>query len=313
MWGVWRRNAIAATILLCPMTAIAGEPTPGGWSTSIARDPRMLRLESSAGGEARAHGWAGWSTITYALTGTNQTSGWRLRGGAGSGRQRYTSVYVWPNTANGFAGQAIDRQIETRFGEAMVGYQLVSGQAVLKLFAGAATLQRTSRRVTPPLATNPWQQAQEVFDRDLIDLDGDVHAKGAAELWLNIGRHFYLQLDAAATWRPAPYDEACRTTNETCVRQNRDRWLLSMLGRVGVRLGPQVSVGPELAASLDTVDQVHRDAGDNDIEAVSPLARLGLFARYDWGRGEAVVSGGLAGDDLDRVRGYATFNVLYRF
>jgi hypothetical protein len=147
------------------------------------------------------------------------------------------------------------------FADAAIGYQQRWGALTLKMFAGAAVQHNG---LTP------------------IDIESSVYgsrwgAKGAIEAWLDIGANAFGQLDVSYATLYESYGTRLR---------------------LGYKLMPQVSIGPE--AGLN--GNVDYDSG-----------RLGAFVRYDGARGELSISAGAAGDRSEMTGGYATINALLRF
>lgn len=106
--------------------------------------------------------------------------------------------------------------------------------------------------------------------------------KAAVETWTNLTRDIWLQADAGTT-------SAHDGTN--------------LLLRLGYRLTPALSVGLE-------EDKVRNIAGHR--------FRSGLFARYEWADGEAVIAGGISGehhDYADRTpeRAWGAVSVMLRY
>lgn len=129
------------------------------------------------------------------------------------------------------------------FADLLVGYQWQFGGLTLKAFAGAsghADIRSLEQ------ALDPWAYAH-------------FGGKASVETWWTIDARNWAALDVSyASPQAALWSRA----------------------RIGHRLLPQLSVGPETGL-----------AGD-----VSKLAgRLGAFARFDWESGEVAVAGGVAG------------------
>jgi Cellulose biosynthesis protein BcsS len=106
--------------------------------------------------------------------------------------------------------------------------------------------------------------------------------KGAIETWTDVTPHFWLSIDGNWTKAHGSY---------------------STQARQGYRVLPALSVGFEEAL-------VGNVAGHQ--------LRAGLFARYDWSWGEAVVSGGLSGahfsfQEVKRDNAWASVNVMVRY
>lgn len=104
-----------------------------------------------------------------------------------------------------------------------------------------------------------------------------LSVKLALETWLRLGDWGFVQADAS--WTRAYSTYASRL-------------------RLGWRATPEISTGLELAANAN---------------AAYESGRAGLFARYEWERGEVSASGGAAGDRSGLAGGYGTLNLLLRF
>jgi len=162
------------------------------------------------------------------------------------------------------------------YGDALIGYQARFGELTAKAFVGYAGLQTDLR--------SKDQRRHETVSG----------LKGALELWLNIGSDAWASVDLS-------YAE----TRETA----------SVRMRLGYRVIPTISVGPELvvnhAKMFDTVQEQRVNEG-----------RLGLFARYEWFGGEISGSAGVSGDagstleETDLLRAaaaYGTINWIVQF
>lgn len=150
------------------------------------------------------------------------------------------------------------------FGEVLAGYQFSSGPLTVKAFAGLAGFMDGGSGRDQRDDLRVWQSSDWTF-------------KGAVETWLNIGTQGFGQLDVVYETEEQAYGSRLR---------------------LGYRLTPQLSIGPEGGLS-----------GASDYES----GRAGAFVRYEWPSGEVSVSVGATGDRSTLNDVYGTANVLYRF
>lgn len=152
------------------------------------------------------------------------------------------------------------------FGEVLAGYQLTYGALTVKLFAGlAGDIDGGSG----------WDQRDD-FRRWWSTT---WTAKGAVETWLNLTDHAFGQLDVSYFTLDQSYSTRLR---------------------LGYRLSPHISIGPELRLSGNL------DYGDSS-------NRVGGFVRLESVLGEVSISGGAATDRGEAAGAYGTANLLYRF
>lgn len=170
-------------------------------------------------------------------------------------------------------------QSQVTFAEALAGYQTKLGALTAKAFAGVAW----SETVTTP------------NDPSVPDLGAHISPKGALELWLDIGTSAFAQLDVG--W------SSHRQTSQA-------------LARLGWRVTPELSGGVE-AGVLSTELPVYAYKSTRTVEHQETKA--GLFARYEFERGEVSVSGGIVSEDPEKpiltpdAKPYATATWLWRF
>lgn len=163
------------------------------------------------------------------------------------------------------------------FADALVGYLWRLDPLILKLFIGASFADHQIR----PLDPNNFAQGPE------------VGLKAVAEFWFNIGNNAFASLDLS--WSEAHATRSART-------------------RVGYRLTPKISIGPEAGLNLDR-------QGDYKIEKENPTfraepidyGRIGMFARYEWYGGELSASAGVLGDFREEISPYGTLNWISQF
>lgn len=147
------------------------------------------------------------------------------------------------------------------FAEALVGYHQQWGNLTVKAFAGVS-----------------WaRHGLSMFDPENDVVGSDAGAKVILENWLEI---------APSTW--ASLDLSAASAHEAT---------FAARGRFGYRVWPELSLGPEAAAS-----------GGDKLEGW----RVGGFARFAWERGEVAASAGFS-DTEGGDGAYGTLNVLYKF
>ena len=168
---------------------------------------------------------------------------------------------------------------QVTFAEAVAGYQMKLGTLTAKAFAGVAW----SETLTTP------------HDPSVPDLGAHLAPKGALELWLDIGASAFAQLDAG--W-------------------SSHRQTTQALARLGWRVTPELSGGIE-AGVLTRELPVHAYRGTRTVEHQE--AKAGLFARYEFARGEISLSGGMVSEDRETpvlsqdAKPYAAATWLWRF
>lgn len=169
------------------------------------------------------------------------------------------------------------------YADVLAGYQMRFGELTAKAFLGYAFLSQDFE-----VPSSRWR-AHRI----------DTGVKGALELWLNIGAQGWASLDA----------------NYADTRQT---W--SVRSRVGYRILPTVSVGPEAVFNhTDLNGEVIAGTG----VGLKGNARIGAFVRYEWFGGEISASGGYSGDWMERSNGgtdvlhdpqlYGTLNLIVQF
>ena len=147
------------------------------------------------------------------------------------------------------------------FGDLLVGYHVSNGPLTVKAFAGASF---DGHLLTPFDPANPVSNRM-------------IGAKAVLEAWLNIGDADWAALDLS--WSSA-----------------HDSYFSRL--RLGHRLGPSLSIGPEGGA--------YGNRASNN-------GRAGGFVRYEWDGGEVSASGGVTGDIAKPATPYATLVYLSRF
>lgn len=232
-------------------------------------------VEVSGGGETGGHLWSAYTNTTVVLSGwlagvpkSIREDGWRLRAGAGYweySRRGFVCVPL-PGPINQCQERRVTKKRSGSSADFLLGYQSGLGPLTLKVFAGGV-----------------YANQQYLVDGED---DGSPGAFTAArvlvESWYNLTPDAFAQLDMGWMSR---LDE------------------ITARGRLGYRITPQISLGPELSYW-----SAHREleAGRDD------LIRYGGFVRYEWSAGEVSVSAGMTDGAGDNAF-YATLNALLRF
>lgn len=237
--------------------------------------------EAYAGADVTSDVWLLYSGITLAPTSDIYGDGIRLRASGGYGQYRYDGhrSYDPPKTRRKFNGTIT-------YVEGLIGYQKRFGELTAKAFVGIAAIDH---QVSPndPIAAG-----------GLLTQGLEYGAKGAVEMWLNLGSNAWTSLDASFTSAHNTY---------------AGRW------RLGYRVLPTVSLGLEAGMNGNAVsgEKVLDDGSLRD--PLRPQGRVGLFARYEWNGGEISVSGGLSNSEYDFAgadgfkQAYGTVSWLMRF
>jgi len=239
------------------------EPSKSGWR------------EVWGGVDAASDQWLVYSGMTVAPWSRDiYSDGWRLRIGGGYGQFGYDrdvandpGCETPPAVACSYSSKHFE--VDHSYAEALIGYHLRLGELTAKAFAGASVSSEQHLKPDPNSTGDGIQYG----------------AKGALELWLNMGDSAWTSLDGSyATAR-----------NESCAR-----W------RAGWRVEPRLSVGPELRYDKNI------ESGEGEWNG-----HAGLFARYEWIGGEVSLAGGAAGriDDwgTSALSPYGTVNVLFQY
>ncbi|MCH9808121.1 MAG: cellulose biosynthesis protein BcsS [Alphaproteobacteria bacterium] len=168
-------------------------------------------------------------------------------------------------------------QANVTFADALIGYLWRLDPLILKLFVGASFSDHQIR----PLDPNNHTQGP------------DVGAKAVAEFWFNLGNNGFASLDLA--WSQAHETRSART-------------------RIGYRLTPKFSFGPEAGLNLDRQGDYKIAEEDVNFRA-EPIdyGRIGLFARYEWYGGELAASTGVLGDFREETSIYGTLNWITQY
>jgi hypothetical protein len=172
-----------------------------------------------------------------------------------------------------------DYAVQSTGAQLMAGYQVKIGDLTSKVLAGASFDQFSAVANDGTSVLARW----------------NVGAAVAIEEWLDIGDSAWASLDLSAA-------------------TNQQRF--SVRGRLGLRIDPAYSVGPELRldGSRDAVKQALASEGGWLVEKRQYLlSRAGLFGRFQWSRGEVSVSGGVAKAEGEGLDGYVTVNASYQY
>lgn len=245
-------------------------PLPAMFGLGAPRNGPLWR-EMSAGADVSAHNWLIYGGATISPFSDLWSDGWRLRATSGYGAYRYTGDRTSPVTGTA-TRQAFVGHVT--FAEGLVGYLWRLGPLTAKAFAGVSMIDH------------------DIAPYDYLASNGvEVGAKGAVELWLNLGAQAWTSLDAG-------YSTAHRT--------------YSARSRLGYRVMPTLTAGIESGINgssgfaedgekTQILDPQHRDL------------RFGGFARLEWFGGELSFSGGLSTDLGNRSEPYGTVGYLYQF
>jgi hypothetical protein len=206
------------------------------WHEKTSTDVEPKR-EFWAGAESFRNVWSLYTGSTYALGGNLRQDGFRLRAVSAMSHYAYSGKRYSPAAGDAvtvdFAGDA--KQIDV-----LAGYQWSRGPLTVKSFAG---WQITGHAIAP-------------FDPE-TEVQGKLSgAKGALEIWYNIGNVAWASLDLSYARAYNAY---------------------SHRGRLGWRATERFSVGGELSI-------VGHDESD--------VRRAGAFVRYDDGVNEISGQGG---------------------
>jgi Cellulose biosynthesis protein BcsS len=237
--GVAIRFVMLCCLALAGQAAIAvasDEVEKTSWheKTSTVIEPKR---EFWAGVESFRNVWSLYTGSTYALGGNLRQDGFRLR--AVSALSHYTYSGKRYNAAVGDAA-TVNFTGDAKQVDILAGYQWSSGSLTIKSFAG---WQITGH------AIKPYDPETEVQGKS-------SGAKGALEIWYNIGNVAWVSLDLAYA---RPYGAH------------------SHRGRLGWRATETVSLGGELSL----IGHIESD-----------IRRVGAFVRYDDGVNEISGQGG---------------------
>lgn len=258
-----RAGALGAACLIGLLIVTSAWASDRLASGAAAASTRQV-YEAWAGADASALGWSAYTGLTAALFGDLRESGWRLRASGSYGEYRYSRSY-WDSAAKD--------ELNLRFTghrwafDTLVGYQHSWGPLTVKAFAGITQVRKLdSAAPGSPIALDD----ENGFQGDRLGL------KLALETWTRLSHWGFLQADAS--WSQPTDSYATRL-------------------RLGYRLSPAWSIGPEISAFGNLLP----DQG-----------RVGGFVRFEWGRGEVSLSAGMGGDQrLDEP--YGSVNALFRF
>jgi hypothetical protein len=192
-----RRGGAVLLLIICAMLGAGADVC----SQARADDDggRPQQFEAWTGAQAYRHVWSAYTGVTIAPFGTIEHDGWRLRIVGGYGADRY-------------AGPSGTRfKAATSFADVLAGYHSQLGPLTVKVFAGAAMLDR---QIEP--------------DDPVARIRGtDLGGKAALETWLNLGDRAWAAVDLS--WASLHQDYSGRL-------------------RLGWRLTPGLSSGIEVGA-----------------------------------------------------------------
>lgn len=238
-----------------------------GDSLAASADAPPLRqtYEVWGGADASSTGWSAYAGLTAALFGDLRDQGWRLRAAGSYGEYRYSRSY-WDSVAK----DEVNLQMtgHHRALDTLLGYQLFWGPATIKAFVGLTQLQKL----------DVAQQGSPIALDDENGFQGErIGVKLAVETWTRLSDWGFVQADAS--WSQPTESYSARL-------------------RLGYRLGPAWSLGPELSAFGNLMP----DQG-----------RMGAFVRFEWEKGEISLSTGASGEPRHADEAYGTINALIRF
>jgi len=268
----WLRIGAAALmprVLLCAGCCLAAAAFAIAPVIAPVRADEPPTVEVSGGGEIGGHLWSAYANTTVALSGLIAGVPKSIledgwRLRAGAGYWEYARRQtIW---ISGIGEQSVHRRRTGSFADLLLGYQAGIGPLTLKIFAGGAYANEQRR----------------IDGEDEGSTGAFTAARVLVESWYNLTPNAFAQLDAGWTSRLDA---------------------LTARGRLGYRMTPEISVGPEVGYwSADR----ELEAGRDDI------IRYGAFIRYEWSAGEISLSGGIADDGEDN-NFYASLSALLRF
>ena len=268
----------AAAVILFSASALAADDDNDHSPPDEAFRGVSVPGEAWIGAEGFGRVWSIYSGANYAPFGAMNEGGFRLRAITGMSGYKYTSPR-WTGTKT----EAVTFQGQGNFVDALAGYHRRYGNLTAKVFVGATyTNHRTGTSNANFIATSGNARDNETR------LNGQhFGAKGALELWFNMGDRVWTSLDISLS-----------TLNQAYTGNSR----------VGWRATTELSIGGEAG----TVGFTDRDEF-NGIDVRRQTSRIGAFVRYDTQSSEITVSGGLSQPRGDIATPYATAQYLTRF
>lgn len=242
-----------------------------------------------AGADLSTNVWLVYSGVTFAPWGGIHDDGFRFRAAGGYGQYNYTDKVPGIDPAY---SRAIQFHARTYYADFLVGYLKRWGELTAKGFVGPSII---SHDISP-------------FDTETVAIGDEFGVKGVIELWLNIGQNAWGQLDLS--WASAHNTRTARA-------------------RIGYRVWPKLSIGLEGGINVDSQGECRmamsgasgcKTTYDDSVDEAGLLdyARVGSFARYEWGVSEISLSAGVLGDSFSSDGGteiapYVTMNWLTQF
>lgn len=280
--GVRKRGRFCAWSPIAAALVVSG--TPIETAAADPSEPRSGR-EVWAGADVSSNVWLVYSGVTFAPWSAIHDDGFRFRAAGGYGEYQYWDKVYFDDRPTAFHAQ-------TYFADFLIGYLKRFGELTAKALVGASVI---SHDISPT-------------DLETVAIGDETGVKGVIELWLNIGEHGWGSLDLS--WASAHNTRTARA-------------------RLGYRFWPKLSLGLEGGINVDSQGECRMGtqgaAGCKAIydEAVDQAelldyARVGAFARYEWGVSEASVSAGVLGDSFAsdgkvELAPYVTVNWLTQF
>ena len=170
-----------------------------------------------------------------------------------------------------------DYNVRVTFADALIGYLWRLDPLILKLFVGASFADHQIH----PIDLNNFVQGP------------DIGVKAVAELWFNIGTNAFASVDLS--WSQAHETRSIRS-------------------RLGYRITPKFSIGPEAGLNLDRQGdyKINKERSNFRAEPID-YGRIGMFARYEWYGGELSAAAGILGDFREDTSLYGTVNWISQF
>jgi len=248
--GSYCRVLSAAAILAVCGTSGRVAAEDNVWYLSDKLTPT---LEWSTGLQGSPGLWSAYTGLTFAPGSLLEQTGWRFRMTSGRTAFWYETDLPWRNAKVSVRGV-------TSYVELLGGYQWRQGPVTARLLTG---LTRSGFDTS-------------IFDPDADTATGRLGGKIALEIWANIGRKSYGQLDLSVA-----------STGTRAALQ----------GRVGHEIAPRLWIGPEVRAAR--------------YEGLVGERGIGLFLRSVARDGELTVSGGWSASET-REGFYGALNFTFR-
>lgn len=282
-----RSKTLAALILI-----LSAQPLAANDGNAPTR-----HYETWAGADTAKNVWLIYSGTTVSPFGHIYEDGIRLRFVGGYGQYTYGGKRPELNPAyTGFGAEPWlitpykTFKARVQFAEALIGYQLRTGELTTKAFVGISAIDHDIRPGDYAILPDENGKPQKYSFNFASGLD--IGIKVALELWLNLGTDAYASLDLA--WSDAHLTRSARA-------------------RIGHYLSDGLSAGLEANFNLDRNGEIRLKDEEFVTDAPIDYARFGVFARYNWDGGEISASAGLLGDFTQNQSAYGTVNWVTQF